>query len=442
MAWKDLASPIFKYTDKSKSYHSGITAACLQYDDSSETPESVRVRFKYYRLDGLTGSNGNLHDSIYILYNASSSERTLMLIKKYTGNSSSAWPYYSDSFVINKTYNASTFALQDFWICNNGWDAVAITASTFYNEDRFASSWYSCQVAKTSFSVENTVATDVGNGTITITDHGNNSFSISGTKGADGTNNPSTGPTISWGYNTSYSNSGAVSRQTLNIDTPANATKTVYAKCITGATYGTNKKTVTTSTAVKQYVAPGNPGKPNITISTSQPTLDERWAYSWTAAAAANSSSPIKGYRIRVYKNGSTITGLAYDSTNKVISIGSNTNPWVDTEETSTRVSFDPVELGFKVGDKVKISLFAYSRNANGSVSWTIGETSYTLYSGNGSTQIYSDELTVANSSASGIYTNVNGTWKEGKVFVNVKGTWKEAESIHTNVGGTWKEAQ
>ena len=89
-----------------------------------------------------------------------------------------------------------------------------------------------------------------------------------------------------------------------------------------------------------------------------------------------------------------------------------------------------------------QISLFAYSRNAKNSVSWTIGETSYTLYSGGGKTQIYSDELTITNSSAGSVFTKVNGTWKEGQVFVNVKGTWKEAESVHTKVNGTWKESQ
>ena len=408
MAWKDLSNPIFRYTDKYGSYHSGATAVCLQYDDSTETPENVKVRFKYYRLDGLTGSDGNAHDSIYILYNASSSNRTLMFIKKYTGNSSSAWPYYSDSFYLSKTYDADTFALQDFWICNNGYDAVAATASTFYNEFRTGGSRERlvCYINKTNFSVENTVATDVGVGNVTITDNGNNSFTISAAKGSSGTNNPSTGPTVSWGYNTNYANSGAVSKQALNITTPTDATKTVYAKCVTGATYGSSKA-VSASLAVKQYVAPGYPGKPQLA---GQPLLEEPWTYSWTAATAANSSSPIKGYRIRIYKNNSVLTGLAYDSATKAISSGSSTDPWVDTEETSTQVSFDPVELGFKAGDKIKISLFAYSRNAKNSVSWTIGETSYTLYSGGGKTQIYSDELTITNSSAGSVFTKVNGT--------------------------------
>lgn len=434
MAWVDISGTEVYYKDSYGSYPSvEATAVCLQYDDSSETPESVKVRFKYYRTDG---ESGNLFDSMYILYNPDSADRILFQLKGYTKNTTANWPYYSESFTISKNYSSKTFSLKKYWICNYGSGSSTTTANSVYSVFDSTRSSLRCIVSSSTFAVSNTTITAVGKGTITITDHKNNTFSVAGTKGKDGENNPASGPVISWGYSTKYENSAAVSKKGLDIVTSTSDARTVYAKCVTKAAFGSDT-TATTTLAVKQYVAPGNPGKPIISYDKSRLTIKEPWTYTWAAAAATNSSSPVKGYRVRVYKNGEIITGLAYDKTTNTLSKGTETNQWVDTDMPSTTVSFDPVKLGFKAGDKVKLSVFAYSRNALNQISWTAGGTSYSLFN---STQIYSNELTVQNAGV--VHTNVKGTWKEGQVYVNVKGTWKEAESVHTNVGGTWKEAQ
>ena len=436
MAWVNITGTEVKYSDIYGSALNNRVAVRLQYEEGSETPERIKVRFKCYRYDG---STSNLHDSIFVLYNAdSTSGRTLFLLKGNTtgmGNTISWDWYYSDSFYIYKDFDAEKFTVQDYWICNYGGTSSS-NASSVYNAFKSggARSTLCCRVDSSTFSVNlsKTVATAIGKGTIAITDNGNNTFSISGTKGAAGTNNPSSGPTLSWGYSTSYGT--AVSNPTkLTINNNSDATRTVYAKCVTGATYGSGS-TATTYKDIKQYVAPGNPGKP---VVSSRLNLKGNWTYSWTAAEAANTSSPVKGYRVRIFKNGTTLTGLTYDKDTNIINKGSGTNQWIDTEETSTNITFDPVELGFEIGDKVKISLFSYSRNGKEQIAWTVGDTSYSLFN---STQIFSDELTVKNAGI--IHTNVKDTWKEGQVYVNVKGTWKEAESVSVNVNGTWKESQ
>ena len=432
MAWKDISSTVINYKDSAGSFHSGQTSLCLQYDDSEVSPTSVKVRFKYYLTKG---GNGNLHDSIYVLYNPNnyptSIGRVLYLIKKNTKNSGStiAWPYYSDPFTITKDYNAETFTLQDLWICNNGNTAVTATASAFYNISRFSSGQYSCQQDSRSFSVSGTAATSVGKGTITITDNYNNTFSISGTKGAAGDNNPSTGPTVSWGYTDSYGTPGAVSNKALTITTPANATRTVYAKCVTGATYGAGT-TVTAEKAIKQYVAPSAPGTPSISYEGSRLTLKTPWTFNWTAAKATNSSSPIKGYRIHLYRNNVLIKGLTVDANNNLKLVAGGTNEYVDKETTDTTIKIaDPTAFGFVAGDKIKLTIYSYTR---------YGEK-------NTGTQLFSTkaaENTYSIQNAGVVQVNVNGSWKEGQVYVNVSGTWKEAESISTNVNGVWKESQ
>lgn len=433
MAWKDISSTVINYKDSAGSYHSGKTALCLQYDDDNVSPTSIKVRFKYYRTDG---NAGNLHDSIYVLYNPNnyptSIGRVLYFIKKNTKNSGStiAWPFYSDSFTITKDYNAETFTLQDLWICNNGDTAVTATASAIYEHSRFSSSQYACHHDSQAFSAEKgkTVATEIGKGTITITDNYNNTFSISGTKGAAGTNNPSSGPTISWGYTDSYGTSGSVTNKSLTITTPANATRTVYAKCVTGAVYGADT-TVTTEKAIKQYVAPSAPGIPSISYEGSRITLKTPWTFSWAASKATNSSSPIKGYRIHLYKNNVLIKGLAIGTDNTIKLVSGGTNEYIDRETTNTTLKItDPAAFGFVAGDQIKLTVYSYTR---------YGEK-------NTGTQLFSTkaaENTFSTQNAGVVQVNVNG-WKEGQVYVNINGTWKEAESISTNVNGVWKESQ
>jgi hypothetical protein len=439
MAWKDISSTVTKYKDTYGSIPSGVTAVCLQYDDEETNPVEAKVRFKYYRTDS---GKENFYDSMYILYNANDSEssvgnlgRTLFLLKGYTGNVSKiTWPFYSEAFTIKKNYQTDHFTIQDFWICNNGYNVISATATKFYESSRYyrngKAGSFSCWSESGEFNISGTTATPVGKGTVTITDHYNNTFSISATKGAAGDNNPSSGPTVSWGYTNSYGNSGTVSKKALSIVTPSDIVRRVYAKCVTGATYGSDA-IVTALKDIRQYVAPKAPGVPKLTYKKSRLTISEPWTFSWTAATAASQSAPVKGYRIRLYKNNSIVKGLAVGEGNEVVLNKSGTNGWLDRESTSTTVILDPVEFGFEAGDTIKLGIYAYTR---------YGET-------NTGAQLFDSAATEKVSSvyainnAGIIHVKPAGSWVEGQVYVKVNGAWKEAETVYTKVSGAWKES-
>lgn len=282
-----------------------------------------------------------------------------------------------------------------------------------------------------SIKLNYTNYTAVGKGSITITDHYNNTFSISGTKGADGTNNAASGPVISWGYTNSYSTSGAVSKKALAIATASDATRTVYAKCVTNAEYGSST-TATTSKAIKQYVAPGVPGTPTISYNRSRLTVKEPWTFSWTASKAINTSSPVAGYRIRLYKNDKLVTGITAGTDNTLTLTSGATNNFLDRDGTSTTVTFDPLDFGFKAGDTVKLGLHSYTK-------YGASNTGDKLFDSAAAEKV-SSVYTVQNAGV--VNSKVGGAWKEGQVYVKVAGAWKEAETVNTKISGAWKESK
>lgn len=265
---------------------------------------------------------------------------------------------------------------------------------------------------------------NVGTPTVTITDNGDNTFTVSGTNGANGANNTAT-TIFSWGYDTNYSNSGKVSNQALTANA-SNATKTVYAKAVTTGAHGSSR-TATTSLAVKNYRAPSQAGKPVISYEKSRLTIKESWDYSWTASTATNASSPIRGYRLRVYKNNSAIAGLAYNTSSAVLTKGSGTHTYVDTEDSDVaEISFDPATMGFAPGNKVKFSVQAYTKYGTGST-----------LTGTVST---SDELTILNAGI--VRAKTSTGFVEGVAHVKVNGAWQEAEVVKVKTASGWQEAE
>lgn len=272
---------------------------------------------------------------------------------------------------------------------------------------------------------------DISAGTVTITDNKNNTFTIKATKGS-GTNNPTTLDTLRWGYTDSYANSYK-SGDTIDLAISGTSTsRTVYAKARTVATYGKDK-VATTNKGIKQYFYPNDPGRPVISYSKSKLTLKENWKYSWSKATTPNSTtSPVKGYRIRVYKNGTAITGLTASKSNDVVTVkkGSGTANYIDYNTTS--ITFDPVALGFEVGDTVSVGVYAY----------TIWGDDSKKFNNKGvlvENKTVSVKTTVENAGI--VHVRVDGVWKEGQAYVRVAGSWKEAESVLVRDGEVWKEA-
>ena len=287
--------------------------------------------------------------------------------------------------------------------------------------------------ADEKFSIKMTYIpyTNIGVGSIKFTDHYNNTFSFTATKGADGVNNPATGPTASWGYTSACVNSGVATKKELTIATESDAERKVWVKVATGSTYGKGDTVLTESYKVKQYVAPKAPGVP-VVSSPTRLTTKGSWTFTWTAATAVNTSSPVKGYRIRLYKNGSLVKGLTTDEDNNITLKSGGTNEYLDSDSTSTAAIIDPTAFDFKAGDKVKLSISAYTKfgKANDGTRW-LGKTPVVKTS---------SEYTVQN--AGTVNIKVSGAWKEGQVYVKVNNAWEEAETISIKVGDSWKDSK
>ena len=268
--------------------------------------------------------------------------------------------------------------------------------------------------------------TTIGKPGISIKDNYNNTFTVSGTAAANGTNNTASTSYV-WGYSTSYGNSGTGTKN-LTIATNSNATRTVYAKATASPSWsGDSAKTATASLAIKQYVAPGNPGTPVLSYTRSRLTIKENWKFDWTAASAANSSSPVKGYRIAVLKNGTSIP--IKNSSGTVISSETGTN-WYTVDTESTTFTLDPVKNGFAPGDTIRFGVKPYTKYGSSNTGTQLFNSSYT----------YSSTATVKNAGIT--HVKVSGTWKEGQVYIKVNGAWKEAETVNIKAGGSWKESQ
>ena len=267
--------------------------------------------------------------------------------------------------------------------------------------------------------------TAIGSPKISITDNGDNTFTITGTAASNGTHNNTATTSYAWGYSTAYGTSGT-GKKTLDINTPSNATRTVCAKATAVPSWsGDSTKTATASLAVKQYVAPGAPGKPTLSYSKSRLTVKENWTFSWSAAAATNTSSPVKGYRIALLKNGTSIP--IKNTSGTTISSNPSSADWHSYDTTKTSIVIDPVKNGFAPGDKVKIGVKPYTHNGK---SAQVFASSYT----------YSTEATVKNAGV--MRVKVSGSWKEGIVYVKSGGSWKEADIVYVKAGGSWKESE
>lgn len=311
--------------------------------------------------------------------------------------------------------------------------------------------WTDGTAARSNETFTRTTWTDAAKGSLTLTDNGDNSFTIQAGAGTAGTNNAILGlynldyrynsadSWTNWYYETNSNGNDtasnkAVSKKISFTPTNANANRTVYYRAYWNAAQvaGEDNPHTSTSSTVKQYRAPGAPGKPTLDSSSyrnGRLTIKQNWKYTWTAGTDGTGSCPVLGYRIRIYKNGSLVKGFSA-GTNSVLIKNSGTNEYVDRAgKTNCTIILNPVSFGFVPGDTIQIGIYSYAQNGAGT--W--------LYSGGGSVQVTSDTSTVQNSGV--MRVRPSGSWKEGVVSIKVNNTWKEAEVVYTKVSGAWKES-
>jgi hypothetical protein len=303
---------------------------------------------------------------------------------------------------------------------------------------------------------------EIGSGSLKITDNYNNSFTVTATPGTSGVGNPVTKSSLwisqtkdssgKWVWGSAIAGGTGSFSRTISLDVTTADTKAVGAYLRTYATYGENKDLQETAN-IRQYVAPKMSGQPYIVQYAlgDRLTADVSWNWTWEAAKPANDSSPVRGYRIRLYKNGSLVTGLSVNKStdgSHYLVKGNGTNEYIDYEghdntnlNTHKRLTIaNPAgTFGFKAGDTVKLGLFAYSKNGLGEIQWSAGGQWNNLFSGNATSQTNSSIYTIENKGIMNV--KVGGSWKEGQVYVKVGGAWKEAQGVYTKVNGSWKES-
>ena len=277
---------------------------------------------------------------------------------------------------------------------------------------------------KTTETLTRTTWTDIGKGTVTIIDNGDNTFTIGGTKGKDGTNNPGSGPWLYYSYDSAtYENSLDSDGDTFKLAGSAKV-RTVFAKCVTEATYGSDTE-ATTSKEIKRYVAPLLPNKVNLTYEKSRLTVKEPWVFTWDAAAQSSSSyTGVKGYRIVLLKNHNSIP---IKSSGKTISSNPSSADWYTVDIESNSFTIDPIANGFEPDDVVALGVKPYTINGK---SEKVFNSDYR----------YSTDATVQNAGIARI--KVGGNWKEGQVYVKTSTGWKEAETVNVKTSSGWKESQ
>ena len=451
MAWVDISESTYKERfycpyqgGESASYMPYVT---LQYDDSSLSPTSATFRFKFIK----TGTSGPTDMFYALLYPTDSTKRTLLTLKGWHGADQSKWPLYSGSFKISKTYTTGTFTIPAYWICNDGNNNTADTATDFYNQYKDGA-WRGDNLRRTvsaqSIAVvtDTTVATAIGTGSCSVTDHYNNSYTASGTRGAAGTNNAVNGAKLLYGLGTSSgsystkdftSDSTTASSGAISFTPTTAATRTVYAAVTTDGVHN-DTDTGWKSFSVKQYLAPNNPTSVTLdssSLKNNRLTIKQGWKYTWSGASQINDSCPIKGYRYCLEKkNGTSWTKVALkDSSGNAISGKLSSSNEYDT--TSTNATFDPAKTGLVAGDVVRFSVKAFTKYGNANDGTILPNGSYAT----------SSESTIQNAGVMRVKPTSSSGWKEGVVWVKVKKNnvvqWVEADIVQVKTSSGWKES-
>lgn len=448
--WKDIpASTYSKYYQANggeyDSVVNGDVYITLQYDADTVTPTSAELRFKLNNVGG-----ADYWDMYYVLLNPEETYRTIhplktIYTKKITDSTARAkWPYYSSTtFTVTKSYTAKTFNIPSLWLINDGWDNTSPdTAAEFYaNYKKGGKRGVTLRAAFYYASIEiassTTVADPIEKGKVSIKDNYNNSFTITGAPADSANNNDVTGYEIYWGYSaTGRTNLLSLNDNTIKF-TPSpveSATKAVYATTITYSEY--NNTFAEDYAEIKQYVAPNNPGTPVLApLSKSRPTVKESWTYKWAAATGKNTSSPVVGYNINLYRSRKNDSGTYTEvviKTQDIKSINSFT--------------FNPAQLDILPGDRIRLGIKAFTRTGKDNT----GNTKYS------SSEIKSSYTVVQNAGIVRIKvanTGSDNDWREGQVWVKATNNgdnndWKEAEVIKvkvsndTDVNKAWKESE
>lgn len=447
MAWKNICSKTYD-----SNYPGAHVKVVIQYNDANITTTSLTCRAIGY----LTDYNGSYGDTYFIYSNGGGISRICYLGGTSTKKDGSSY-YTSNSFTLTKTKTATSFKLPELRLCNDGshhsassyTDSNGRGWSIYWNNSRHMWSTVNSGGSTISTSV---YVTDIGTGTVDdIIDNYNNSYTVEVTRGAARTYNKVNGALLYWTHtkdskgNWSYSkasNSESFSTtshsKTISFTPSTAATREVAGAVVTDGEHNdTDSGWVTAN--IKQYVAPSSPGSPTVSYNKSRLTIKEPWTFTWAAATRANSSSPVKGYRIRIFRKrgtGSWTTIDFHDAAGNKLTSGTSDKTYDQDGGSTNSFTLSNPALYFLPGDKVQVKINSYTKYGN-------TNTGARLYN---NTQGVSPVWTVLNAGVMRVRPTSTSGVKEGVVWVKVLkngvAQWVEADIVKTKTSSTvWSES-
>lgn len=244
-----------------------------------------------------------------------------------------------------------------------------------------------------------------------ITDNGNNTITVSFKPGTNLSGSTCT-IKLKCGSNTAYSISKNKGDGSFNVSLNDIAGMSSVAASALACTISQANGTGTissnyTSGSIKYYKEPSAPSKTGITVTCNKnkyvPTAI--FTFRWQRPAAGNDSSPVRGYSIRVYKNGTAMATPANGTSNYLDRDGADTLTYSVSAE----------DYNMTVGDSLQIGLWAYTKNGKNA-------------------KLYSSET---KSNAIVIVADKNYTaWARE----TPTSPWKKCEVMHAKISGTFKE--
>lgn len=264
-----------------------------------------------------------------------------------------------------------------------------------------------------------------GKPSVSIIDHGNNTFSIDTTLGAAGNNNgPEAIDTESYAYSIDgadwvYPKSAGPHTLPEISDGSAiirGAAKTKGTYFISDYGYSHDEGA---GADVKYYHSPSVRPTPVISFTNKKPTLKSNFTISWDAGTPYGTAShnAIKGYRIELFKD------------SQIIKLGTSEN-YIEVADASS-VSFNIIDKEFdiKVGDSIHATLRVWSEN---------GESSPKRLYHDYSNPAISNYVTIVNMGV--VWLRIGNAWIEGQVWSRDGSTWNECTGLFIR-DTSWKES-
>lgn len=429
MGWVDIVSV---YYNGSGNYVNSLYVT-IQYKSESVTTTSIELR-------GKAGVNDS--KDAYFLWTSDGGTSRLLSLDKTSS-------YTSNSFTVTKGAWTNYFSIPELWICNDGSHRDP-SAYTDYNGRGFSAynggnrkNYRTIIPARTIYTSVYITGNSAG-GVPTITDNGNNTFSITGNAGTNGNYNSITETKLQYAFNDdAWITASSNSLPATSLTAAASAkNQKIWARTRYKCQYGGDSNgyiySGNTITYIPNYQAPSSPSNLRMLYNKNRLTIKEDWRITWDESTPTNDSSPVYGYRIRLFKKSPTDVDFKsipiIDDNEVQLSVGnvqSDGTVYYHLDiGTDTQYTINPASCNLAAKDMFKFSIQPYTKYGTGTLLLGTEVSSNISYS-------------IQNAGIVRII-DTNGKGQEGNVWIKVSNTeWKEAETVNYKISNTeWRESQ